>query len=461
MIRLSAVEHILLLVFHHITFDAWSERVFLKELSVLYAAFSHGAPSPLPELPIQYADYAVWQRERMEIGELQGHLAYWKSKLGDRPPALELPSDYLRPALYSSRGAKFQSSLPAALVTALKDLGLRQNATLSMVLLSAYLTLLFRYTAQPDAVIGMPVAGRTLLEMESLIGLFINPLVLRCNLAGQPTFLELLARIRQVVLDAVIHQEIPLEKLVAEINPPRDPSRTPFFQVVFNYKNIPDRSVQFPGLEIAPYDLDLGVAPYDLTLELVPGAESTACTFIYNTDLYQPSTIEKLARGFSQLLYAVLANPEHPFTRLPGLSEKERRQLLLKSAPTVQASPEPSTEPAQVLATPTSFEQVLARIWAEILEIEQVGPYNSFFELGGNSMQAIRMVDRLEALLQTHIDLHWLFQAPDLHGFAGGILENVPDRSLVDDLAHWLIELDGLSDDEAIALLAEIKARKG
>jgi hypothetical protein len=201
LIRLSAGEHILLLIFHHITFDAWSERVLLNELSVLYGAFSKGAASPLPEPPIRYADYAVWQRERMGTGEFQNHLAYWKNKLGDLPPPMELPTDYPRPAFYSNRGARFQLNLPTPLVAALKDLGLRQNVTLSMVFLSAYLTLLYRYSGQPDVLIGMPVAGRTLVEMESLIGLFINSLVLRCNLAGEPTFLELLERTRQVVLE--------------------------------------------------------------------------------------------------------------------------------------------------------------------------------------------------------------------------------------------------------------------
>ena len=340
LIRLSASEHILLLVFHHITFDAWSERVLLKELSVLYSAFLDGAPSPLPELPIQYADYAAWQRERMDTAEFQGHLAYWKDRLGDLPPALELPSDYPRPTLYSNRGAKFQLKLPTALLAALKALALRQNATLSMVFLSAYLTLLYRYNARPDVLIGMPVAGRTLLEMESLIGLFINSLVLRCNLAGEPTFLELLERTRQVVLEAVIHQEVPLEQLVAEVNPPRDPSRPPFFQVMFNYKNIPGWSVQFPGLQVVPYDLDQEVAPFDLTLELVPHSESFNCTFIYNTDLYHPLTIERLAGNFLQVLHSALANPELPITRLPILCEKERRQLLVDWNRTEQAYPD-------------------------------------------------------------------------------------------------------------------------
>jgi amino acid adenylation domain-containing protein len=339
LIRLSACEHILLLVFHHITFDAWSERVLLKELSVLYGAFSAGAPSPLAEPIIQYADYAVWQRELMESSEFQSHLAYWKNKLGDLPPALELPPDYPRPALYSNRGARYPLNLPAALVAALKELGLRQNATLSMVLLSAYLTLLYRYTGQPDALIGMPVAGRTLVELESLIGLFINSLVLRCNLGGEPTFLELLERLRQVVLEAMVHQEVPLGKLVAEINPQRDPGRTPFFQVLFNYKNIPDRSVQFNGLDAAPYELDLEVAPYDLTLELVPRQEGIDCTFIYNTDLYHPLTIERLAGNFLQLLYSVLASPELPVTQLPILSEMERRQLLVNWNQTEHAYP--------------------------------------------------------------------------------------------------------------------------
>ncbi len=381
--------------------------------------------------------------------------------MGDLPPALELPSDYPRPARYSNRGAKFQMNLPAALVAALKDLGLRQNATLSMVFLSAYLTLLYRYTAQPDVLIGMPVAGRTQLEMESLIGLFINSLPLRCNLAGEPAFLELLDRIRQVVLEAVVHQEVPLEQLVAEINPPRDPSRTPFFQVVFNYKNIPDRSVQFAGLDAAPYELDLAVAPFDLTLELVPGSEGIACSFIYNTDLYHPSTIARLAENFLQVLRSVLAHPELPITQLHLLGEQELRQLSLNSDRTERVYPDSPIELAQSPAPLTPLEQVLSRVWAEILGIEQVGLHDNFFELGGNSMLAIRMVDRVEQLLGAHIDLSLLFQSQDLQSFAGAILENASDRGLVNDIAQWLIKFDDLSDDQVRLFLAALEARKG
>jgi len=380
--------------------------------------------------------------------------------LGDLPPALELPPGCPRPPRYSYRGAKFQVNLPAALVAALQELGLRQNATLSMVFLSAYLTLLSRYTRQTDGLIGMPVAGRALLEMESLIGMFVNTLALRCDLAGEPTFLELLARMRQVILETIIHQEIPLEKLVAEINPPRDPSRTPFFQVVFNYKNIPDRPVQFPGLDVVPYQLDLEVAPFDLSLDLVPGSEYTACTFIYNTDLYHAPTIEKLAGDFLQVLRCALASPELPITRFPPGGESERGPLPHTPNNAEQTYLLHPSEPDPDLAPLTPFEQVLARVWAEILEVEQVGLHQNFFELGGNSLLAIRMVDRLEGLLQTPVDLNLLFQSPDLRGFAGALLENASDQSLLNDLARWLIELDGLTDDQARLLLAALPKRK-
>ncbi len=330
LIRLSDHEHILLLVFHHITYDAWSERVLFNELSILYGAFSRGEPSPLPELTIQYADYAAWQRERMETGEFQRHLSYWKNKLEDLPPATELETDHPRPAIYSNRGARYLFSLPTTLASALKDLGLRQNATESMVLLAAYLTFLYRYTHQNELLIGMPIAGRTTLEMEGLIGLFTNSTVLRCNLAGQPTFLGLLERVQKCVLEAVDHQEVPLEKLVAEINPKRDPSRTPFFQVVFNYRNIPDQPVKFPGLEVASYDFHLEVAPFDLTLDLAHQPETVDCTFIYNTDLYDAATIERAAGNFLKLLQSACANPDLSIDELPLVSEVELDQVLLK-----------------------------------------------------------------------------------------------------------------------------------
>jgi len=340
LIRLALDEHILLLVFHHITFDAWSERVLLKELSALYPAFSSGAASPLPELPIQYADYAAWQHERAETSQFKDHLDYWKGQLADLPPAFELPADFPRPPHFSNRGARLQLLLPADLVSELTAFCLRRNITLSMLFLAAYLTLLNRYSGQTEALIGMPVAGRTMVELEGLIGLFINSLALHCNLAGSPSFSELLERVQSIILEAINHQEAPLERLVAEINPRRDLSRSSFFQVMFNYKNIPDRFVQIAGLAVTLYDLDLETSPYDLTLEILPQAETVGCAFIYNTDLYHPATIERFAANFLQLLHSVLATPDCPIAQLPILSATERQELLVVWNQTARPQPE-------------------------------------------------------------------------------------------------------------------------
>ncbi len=340
LLRLAVDEHLLLLVFHHITFDAWSERVLLKELAALYPAFSTGAASPLPDLPIQYADYAAWQHERVATDQFKDHLDYWKSQLADLPPAFELPADFPRPPYFSNRGARLQQLLPASLVSELTDLSLRRNVTLSMLFLAAYLTLLNRYSSQTEALIGMPVAGRTLVELEGLIGLFINSLALRCNLAGSPSFSELLDRVQNIVLEAINHQEAPLERLVAEINPRRDLSRSPFFQVMFNYKNIPDRVIRISGLDVTLYDLDLETSPYDLTLEILPQAETIGCSFIYNSDLYHPTTIERFAANFLQLLHSVVAAPDLPIAQLPLLSVTGRQELLVVWNQTARPQPE-------------------------------------------------------------------------------------------------------------------------
>ncbi len=268
LLRLQAEEHVLLLNMHHIISDGWSTGVFVRELRALYEAFSQDKPSPLPELPIQYADFAVWQREWLAGEVLERQLSYWKGQLTGAPAVIDLPTDRPRPAVQSYRGAHQSMRLSRELTEKLKELSQREGATLFMTLLAAFQTLLMRYTSQEDIVIGSPIAGRNRAETENLIGFFINTLVLRTDLSGDPTFRELLGRVKELTFGAYEHQDVPFEKLVEELQPERSLSRNPLFQVMFTLLNAPGQSLELPGLTLRPLPADSGTSQFDVALAM-------------------------------------------------------------------------------------------------------------------------------------------------------------------------------------------------
>ena len=315
---------------HHIVFDAWSVRVLLRELRALYDTFSSGNPSPLPELPIQYADFAQWQRSWMDGDVLQDRLAYWRQRLEGAPPVLELPIDRPRPPIQTSRGERRSMTLSKALSRSIKDVSQEQGATSFMTLLAAFTTLLHRYTGQDDVVVGSPVAGRDWAETEGLIGVFINTLVLRTDFSGDPTFRELLGRVKETAIEAYAHQDLPFEKLVEELKPGRDVNHTPLFQVMFNYEDFPDRVNETSNLRIDEFEPDNKVALLDLTLQIVSKDEELLCIFEYNTDLFEEATIKRMLGHFQTLLEGIVADPEQRLSRLPLLTEGERQQLLVE-----------------------------------------------------------------------------------------------------------------------------------
>ncbi|WAN69719.1 amino acid adenylation domain-containing protein [Moorena producens JHB] len=330
LLRLSQEENILLLTMHHIIFDGWSAGVLLKELAVHYEAFTTGKSSPLPPLPIQYADFAIWQRQRLQGERLESQLAYWKKQLGGSLPVLELPTDRPRRPVQTFQGAKQNLLLPQNLSDSLKELSLRAGVTLFMTLLAAFQILLYRYTGEEDIIVGTPIAGRDSIEIEQLIGVFINTLVLRTQLNGNFTFSELLAQVREVALGAYAHQDIPFEKLVEELQPERDLSHTPIFQVLFQLKNLPSQVVEVQGLRIDNCQLETGMAMLDLTLEIEEQSTGLSCLFKYNSDLFDATTIERMAGHFQVLLEGIVANPQQPVYQLPLLTETERHQLLVE-----------------------------------------------------------------------------------------------------------------------------------
>jgi aspartate racemase len=330
LLRLHREEHVLLLVLHHIAFDGWSTGILLQEITALYKAFCIGKPSPLPELPIQYADYAVRQRERLQGEVLEEQLSYWKKQLSGAPPVLELPADRPRPAAQSFRGARQSLELSKVLTEQLKNLSRREGVTLFMTLLAAFETLLYRYSGQDDIVVGTPIANRNLTEIEVLIGFFVNSLVLRTDLRGHPSFRELLARVREVTLGAYSHQDLPFEKLVEETQPERKSSYNPLFQVMFAYQNAPKQALEMPGLTVSPVEIPNETAKFDLSLSMVDTDRGLIGRLAYNTDLFDDTTICRILGNLQTLLKGVVENPERPIAALPILTDMERDQLLVE-----------------------------------------------------------------------------------------------------------------------------------
>jgi amino acid adenylation domain-containing protein len=334
LVRLTGVEHLLLLNMHHIITDEWSLGVLFWELGELYEAYSGGKESPLPELPIQYADYAVWQHERLRGEVFEEQLAYWKDRLADPPPPLTLPTDRPRSPVQTFRGAMESIRVSDSLTEKLKELSQQEGATLFMTLLAAFEVLLYRYTGQTDIVVGTPVANRNRSELEALIGFFVNTLVLRVNWnsphapSGKPSFREVLGQVREVALGAFAHQDVPFERLVEKLQPERDLSRSPLFQVMFVLQNTPTETLELPGLAMTPLEVDGGTAQFDLTLSVTETDKGLTGSLEYSTDLFESATIERMIGHFHNLLEGIISNPEQYICDLPLLTEAEQRQLL-------------------------------------------------------------------------------------------------------------------------------------
>ncbi len=338
LLQLDEAEYVLLLNLHHIVADGWSIGVLIRELGVLYKTFVEDQQclmsTPLPELPIQYADFAQWQREWLQslgangCSPLQTQLAYWRKQL-DGISVLNLPTDRLRPAVPTYRGAKQFLELPHSLTQALEALSHQEDVTLFMTMLAAFQTLLYRYTQQEDIAVGSPIANRNRSELEGLIGFFVNSLVLRTDLSGNPTFRELLNRVREVTLGAYTHQDLPFEKLVEELHPERDLSRHPLFQVVFSLQNTPIEALELPGLKLSLFDFDNKVAKLDLEFHLWHDLETLKGEVVYSTDLFDQSTITRMLGHFQILLEGIVDNRKQRLSDLPLLTKEERQQLLI------------------------------------------------------------------------------------------------------------------------------------
>lgn len=338
LLKFSATESILLMTRHHIIFDAWSFGVFLKEFSVLYTAYSQGKSSPLTELPIQYADYSIWQRQWLSEEILENLISYWRQQLAGAPPTLELPFKKKETGVKSGQSKVESFTVSPTITEKLQALSRQQGVTLFMTLLAAWQTLLYRYTNSDDIVVGTDIANRNRAETESLIGFFVNLLVIRTNLSGNPTFKELLKRVQEVTLGAYAHQDLPFAKLVDVLRPERKNNTTPLFQVLFVFKNTPRSKLELPNLTIEPLGIDNGATRFDLTIFVEETEAGITWDLRYNTDLFEQQDIAKMSGNLQTLLSNIANNPDTKIKELEMLTESEKEAQVAAKAKRTKAN---------------------------------------------------------------------------------------------------------------------------
>ena len=433
---LAPDDHLLVLQAHHLVADGWSLQVLATELAAWDHALAQGQAPHLPALPVQYADYAAWQREVLALPQRQAALDYWRDRLAGAP-VLALPTDRPRPPRQSFRGAAQVFALDAALLERLQRLAHGAGATLFMVLLAVFKLVLARHAGQSDITVGTPVAGRPRPELEGLVGFFVNTLALRDQLDGDPSFTTVLARVRETTIEALTHQDVPFDRVVEAVQPERDPGRTPLFQVMFNLFNFPPPPQQAPdnGLRVSLWTPDIRAmalqmpAKFDLTLY---AAESPAtvhegggltCLLAYNADLFDAATVQRLADDLRQAATAVAHDPGLRLSELPLAGPV--RAIDPQARPSPRAAR--AARLAALLATRqaqapwSSAESAVARIWSELLQRDAVGLGDNFFDLGGHSLMAARMLSRVRSALGVELALGELFEAPTVIEFAARI----------------------------------------
>jgi len=340
LLRLDEEEYVVIFSMHHIISDGWSIGVLIREVAMLYDAFSNGKPSPLPELSLQYVDFARWQQKWLQGEVMHEQLSYWKKQLGGKLDVLELPTDHPRPATPTFRGSYQTFQLSRELTKKINDLSRQEGATLFMTLLAAFQTLFYRYTGQEQIRIGSPIANRNRKETEALIGFFVNTLVLGSDFSGNPTFKQLLRRVKEITLGAYAHQDLPFEKLVEMLHPDREASYNPFFRVMFVLQNTPVKEMRLPSLTLSPIEFERKVAKFDLTLNMAEGKDGLGGFLEYSTDLFEPATIRRMLEHFKNLLHSIVADPGQRVAQLPLLSEAEQRQVVVAWNDTEQDFPQ-------------------------------------------------------------------------------------------------------------------------
>jgi thioesterase domain-containing protein/acyl carrier protein len=409
LIRIAAHDHLLAMTAHHLIFDDWSVGLITRELIALYSAFAEAKPSPLPEMPFQYRDFARIHAETMGGRNLESHLTFWKDQLKDAGDFHHLTPDRPRPSIRTNNGGKEAIALSPQLTAAIKTTSQREGASLFMVLVAAFQSLLHRLSGDTDIAVGSCVAGRNMMEVEGVIGHFGNDVVLRTSLADNPTFRDLLKRVRRTSLLAYSHQEVPFGSLVEQLLSLPDPAKNPLFQVMFILQDAPKDELKIPGLELDWFPIDPRTAKYDLNvwIKVKKGIE---IAFEYNADLFDPETMRQILASFRAILERVVAEPEVRVANLPLASEQvEPVEIRPSAASTEYVPPRNSTEAR------------LVELWQEVLQRHPIGVRQSFFELGGSSLLAAQICIRIEKSLGKRVSLAAFLQAPTIEELASSL----------------------------------------
>ncbi|MGW7413011.1 condensation domain-containing protein [Streptomyces sp. NPDC054863] len=413
LIRIAADDHLLLLVIHHIAADGWSLSVLWQEFSVAYRATVSGRPVELPELPVQYEDFADWQRNFLTGTALRDQLDHWRERLAGRSPSA-FPTDRPRPALWSGRGDHVEVRIPAELTERIRTLGRAHEVTPFMTLLAAFQVLLAHHSGEPDVPVGTPISGRTRIEVEPLIGFFVNTLVLRTDLAGDPSFTEALGRVRECAVDAYAHQDVPFERLVEELRPERDLGQHPLFTVMFQLEGVPALPSGLPGLDVSAHQIPYEIVKFDVEVSLTDHGDHFTGVVRYATDLFDRATMDRLAEDYRELLGRLVGSPERPISAW-------QPRLAPRAVPARPAEQPDAGPGAPDDAPPTETELLVLEVWAEVFGVAPGGVQDDFFELGGHSLLASKVMSRLSRALDLELPLTLLFYHPTVAELAQGI----------------------------------------
>ncbi|HEX5426489.1 MAG TPA: condensation domain-containing protein, partial [Candidatus Acidoferrales bacterium] len=427
-LRLDDREYLVLLTTHHIVSDRWSTSILFNELSKLYTAYQHGFPSPLPEPLIQYADFACWQRDRIQGERLEQLIEYWRDELGDPEETLDLPTDHLRPLARTFRCASISFNCPVDLTSGLKQLSRHRSVTIFNTLLATFQLLLHRYTGQQSVRVGTPVSNRDRVELEQVIGPFINMLVIRARCCAALPFSDLLLQVHDTVLRGLSHKDAPFERLIAELLPERDITSTPLFQTMFVFE---ERQPGEAGgeFQLEPVAVEMPTSPFDLTLLVREGEDTFFCTLTYSSELFEPDTVNRMSRNWLTALEAIVHNPATPLSQIPMATGGElgrwREDGYLDF---VCQGGQPTKAPAhgnghgdetRMRSVPRlPVEQLLAGIWSEVSTRQSIGIHDNFFRIGGHSLLAVRVISRIRQVFGVDLPLRLLFERPTIASLA-------------------------------------------
>ena len=428
MLRIRPEEHVFLCTMHHTITDAWSMQLFTKELAALYEALTNSKEPNLPELVIQYGDFAEWQRQLLNTDFVGKQLAYWKRTLEGAPALLHLPTDQPRPAEQTLEGLSHTFAVPSEIMPSVVALAARQKVTTFMLLLAAFKVLLYRYSGEPDVCVGVPVAGRTRVETEPLIGFFVDTLVFRDHLSGNPHFVDLLASVRETTLSALANTDVPFEKVVEILRPERNLSYNPMFQVMFSVIKSAIRSHDFGNVVAYPYVVDASTSILDLCATFIEDSDNKWWLQIdFDSGLFKMERIRRMFEDYMELLRQIVERPELRIDELRVLNASQPENSGALRMPDKAAVPTPAVP--VVSASPHLSEcDLLVEIWEDVLGIEKVGIHDNFFDLGGHSLLAAHLTAQIQQVTGHRIPVSAIFRAPTVEGLAALLHDDTVNR---------------------------------